>query len=284
MKSFTKYIQDKKIKDLPAMETAFGSHSKEKSKDLPSMETVFGSHSRSKSTKKYSKITESNESLDESIEPKTHVDQTAPHSKKEEEEIHKRESTSHHPALDKYTSDSSHLNGSLHKHYRKGEIGQLAKKHAQNLDNHLNKQKTKEDTHVFTGLPHSPHEMWNQSKTHHSESVKVHLPAYTSTSTNIAQANQFAMRSKGPDHSKHEPLNTNAPKKISTVQRHIMKIHVPKGTHAASIRDHSKYRDEHEILLHRGHHLEIHPRPTVHPDGTHVWHARIIGHDPKPLD
>jgi hypothetical protein len=50
----------------------------------------------------------------------------------------------------------------------------------------------------------------------------------------------------------------------------------------------SNHPKEKEVLLQRGHDLEIHHEPTIvnHPKyGTiYVWHAKIVGHNPTKLN
>lgn len=60
--------------------------------------------------------------------------------------------------------------------------------------------------------------------------------------------------------------------------RHIIKIHVPKGTNAMSLKEHSFVPEEKEVLLHRGHNLEIHHKPEKLDKDTYLWHAKITGH------
>ena len=67
-----------------------------------------------------------------------------------------------------------------------------------------------------------------------------------------------------------------------------MRIDVPKGTQAGSMSGNTYYPKEKEVLLQRGHDLEIHHKPTIinHPKHgiVNVWHAKIVGHNPKPLN
>lgn len=135
-----------------------------------------------------------------------------------------------------------------------------------------------EDTHVYTGLKDSPAKHFTGEG-----SAKVHLPAYTSTSTQYRIAKNFTSgKPISKEHlEKHSPINSDYKKntKRSTAD-HVLKIHLPKGTKAGSVKHFATFEKENEILLHRGHNIEIHPHPTIDKDGTHVWHARIISHTP----
>lgn len=281
----------KKDEKLPSMETSFGSHSKEDDK-LPSMKTSFGSHSK--------KLKEDLEFFTEAKEPKTVKDQIG----KDNHELHKTDKLKVHEDLIGYTAGSSSLNDFLHKHYngKNTKNSQPLKniKRVKGMDSVLDNASLSKDTHVFTGLPQGPHELFKRHGIEKGENLKVHLPAYTSTSTEYSRAKKFASdgydRSNKfgdhmpVDHSVHEPLNELNEKQLKKIksnsidQKHVLKIHLPKGTKAGSVKHFSQYSHENEILLHRGHNLEIHHRPTVDPDGTHIWHARIIGHSPSSIE
>jgi hypothetical protein len=73
-----------------------------------------------------------------------------------------------------------------------------------------------------------------------------------------------------------------------TEENHVLKIHLPKGTQAGSIKHLSNYKKENEVLLNRGHDLEIHHEPTVidHPKKgkVHIWHAKVVDHNPQKLN
>lgn len=300
--------KDKEEEKLPSMETSFGSHSVEK---FPAMETTFGTHQKKPAGDKmlpamgvsfgsHSKILRTKKVMESLLEevsknPKKAKDQIG----KDTHDLHKSDKLKQNYSLLSYTSNSSMLNNNLHKHFH-GKKTQgpknTFKQRVNEIDSALDNASLSKDTHVFTGLPQGPHELFKRHKIEKGQNLKVHLPAYTSTSTEYARAKRFASSANDRsskfgahvpvDHTVHEPLNELSKSELATIksrdhkQKHILKIHLPKGTKAGSVKHFSQYGHENEILLHRGHNLEIHHRPTVEPDGTHVWHARVIGHSP----
>lgn len=263
MKTFKEYREEvakQKLK-LPVLETMFGNHSKVKSEQSkPSMETVFGKHSQKK--------------IDEGFdsEPKEigKLDQEHIHLKV----AHPQKITSEQKeSLSEYSDCSRSINGALHRQH----LGHTAPRnpvheHIKNLTDTLNNHKTGEDMSVYTGLPNSPAKHFKD----HTKPQHVHLPAFTSTSTSLQQAKGFAEQSKDAHDHKHGLENK--------LHRHVLKIDVPKGSSAMSLRKHSFVPKENEILLNRGHEIEIHPKPTVVEHmlhGTHViWHAKLVAHKP----
>jgi len=143
------------------------------------------------------------------------------------------------------------------------------------LDSALSKQSTKHDTVVYTGIPYSPVKHFHSP----NRGVKVHLPAFTSTSSDKVVAYGFSKHSNDPfdeDHGVTHDENNGS--------RHILKIHMPKGTHAMSMVDHAFIPEEHEVLLHRGYNIGIHPKPEYDKElGAHVWTAKILSHDPEEI-
>jgi hypothetical protein len=258
-----------------------GSHSK-----LPLIQTVFGSHSKPAKKQKIvfkhgqDDLSTMHESAKD-LSKEDHRGQTEIHSAKDENKIHSDNKTKENNALFRYTEGSRIVNKSLYNLHAKKQKPSNAD-HIKQIDQALNSEKIKHDTHVFTGLSRDPREHW--SKNNKNKPVVVHHPAYISTSTKYSEAHFFAEPDLNDHHSEehHKPLNHDAPKldKDSMVQ-HVLKIHVPAGTHGGSVSHQSEHPHENEILLHRGHDIEIHHQPTIHPDGTHVWHGRIVNHNPK---
>lgn len=269
MKSFKAYANTKHH----AIETVFGHHSQPEPY-IP--KTVFGKHSQSKPIKEA--FNGDLNRHDTYIEHEIHRDHDAEPKTKDEKN-----------ALDHYTHISRHINELLHKTYR-GEKTHASltknKSVVKHLDKLLDHSSVKYDTHVYTGLPESPHIAWKKTKTPTNKPVKAILPAYTSTSTDYQIARNFAKRDTNPDYKTHKPRNPDAPKEseYGNSGNHILKLHVPKGTRAASIRSHSKYDEENEVLLHRGHQIEIDPHPSVDNYRNYVWHGRVVGHNPHDVE
>lgn len=312
MKTFIQFLEEQKSSHkLHPFETSFG-HDEKAEKKYPPLETSFG-HDK-KAEKKYTPLETSfghdekakhkNEDVLEEQVSKTPGKMTAAEQTQEHgydtvetHKIHADNKVSDNSHVRSYTGAGAYdLNRGLHHHYRQSigihnshtsnNIDKLLehdKKTIKSIDEHLNKHTIKKDIHVFTGLPHSPVHAFRQQNAKKGESIKVHLPAYTSTTTDYHTAVGFANQDK-TDVKHHSPINTDAPKIINKEAKHILKLHLPKGTKGGSVRHISSHADEDEILLHRGHNIEIHPHPTVDKNGAHVWHARIISHTPSKID
>jgi hypothetical protein len=318
MKSFKSFLIEQENQKLPGMMAVYGSHSqpqkqKQSKEKLPGAQAVYGSHSQPKqqtkpdaTTKFHAEPILSSAIHKEATEspPTQGMQQIKPHGYGNEEKIHAA-----HPIEDQdkgirdYTYDSTDINRSLFRHHQTGEHprdykdfrGELgiayspsgnqynAHEHIQRVDKVLDKHKIKQDTHVFSGLSRPPTEHF---KGNTNKPVKVHFPAYTSTTTDFDKSLQFTENGakKAVDHT---PLNQDAPKSTKGKTRHVLKIRVPKGTPGGSVRNIAHYKSENEILLHRGMDMEIHHQPTVmnHPEHGHitVWHARVVGHNPAKL-
>lgn len=262
MKSFKAYLKDKK-EPKPSMETSFGSHSK-KPEPKPSMETSFGSHSLEK--KKPQSIDEA-KLEDDSDEHQNHVhEKVAP-------EHTKKMSVDERNSLAKYTRGSTALNHALHQHHRFIPLDHDTKEHADHLTKAIGKHKTTEDTVLYTGIKHSPVKHFN----HKDEHAHVHLPAFTSTTTSRHQAHGFSNDVKH-NNDKHHGVEHG-----EFGAQHILKLHVPKGTSAVSVRKRSEFPTEHEVLLNRGHDIKIHPKPKHLGNHVYQWDAHVVGHSPAKL-
>ena len=261
---FTTLKHEVTVQQYPSMETSFGSHSVKSDQQYPSMETSFGSHS----------VKELQEEVSTTPGKITAAEQISQHKTAEEKSIHNSNKVNRNNAIGEYTFDSYNINTALHEKNARPTI----KKHIEGIDAALDKSKLDRDTHVYTGLKDSPAKHFGSTGT-----AKVHLPAYTSTTTKYKIAKHFTVAKPiSKEHlEKHSQINSdyNKDTKKSTVD-HVLKIHLPKGTKAGSVKHFAEYPSENEILLHRGHNIEIHPHPTIDKDGTHVWHARIISHTP----
>lgn len=263
---------------------------------LPTIETQFGSNSLpKKDVKKQPDEEEKKEDevifnpvLSSSIvkeeDESSHI--TNPHSAEETKKFHtankmkdeiSSEAKNHKGWLRHYSDYSTMMNTALHDHHANKQIEKTAfndpERHqrslsfAQETDKILSKHKINSDHTVFTGVPQKHAEKFKNQK----EPLKVHHPAFISTSTDFEQAAKFTGNTKKQEQ-----------------EFHVLKIHVPKGTHGGSMSGNTYYPKEKEVVLHRGHDLEIHHEPTIinHPKHgkIHVWNAKIVGHNPKPLN
>jgi len=254
-----------------------GKHA-EKRPELPTMQTFRGKQSEKKKP--------SNESFheDEDDEQDSYEPPTLPqHSKEEQDHVHhhvtaekpKSITKNEKAAIHSYTKDSSKLADALHKnHKRKTGMSAEHHAHAETLTKALNKQSTKEDTHVYTGLKSSPAEHFKHKDQIHAD---VHLPAFTSTTTNPKTAHAFT------DDTTHANDKHHGVKHNDFGAQHILHIHLPKGSKAMSVRAHSDQPTEHEVLLQRGANIRINRHPRHAGGNVHIWDAHLTGHEPSKL-
>lgn len=137
------------------------------------------------------------------------------------------------------------------------------------------------DHEVFTGLPESPEKVFKKDRennpNHDPAHVHVHLPAFTSTSTDLNIAKNFS-----------DPSSNNL---SNHYVYHVLHIRVPKDHPSMSIKSLSKHKREDEVLLHRGTRLKIHATPFEERHETRgftktykIWHADVVGHKPDDLE
>jgi len=230
-------------KSLPVLYTVFGRHSNppHASAHLPALYTSFGG-----------------DRLNESVLPPRFLDS-------HEEEIHLKNSIKHHPSIKKYTDHSADINNALRRHHEKQQIDDDIIEDIHSLDSVLDHAKTDRNLTLYTSLYESPVHYWTNGDK--NGSTIVHLPAYTSTSTKYVQARKFAKFDDSLD-------KTNKVK-------HLLKIDVPPKSKGGSVMSQSENPLEYEFLLHRGHNLRIDHKPEIKTDGTHIWSATVLGHDPN---
>lgn len=251
---------------------------KEKSLSLPAELVTHGSHSVEYAD------TKTTHNLSEKVAASEHAE----YSEQEHSEIHNKiapayensEVDKHHKiAVDAYSRNSRTLNKSLVGYHNGSDFDDRYKPHLEALDSLLSKKKTTADTHLYSGISWHPGKHLGKSG-----SAEVHLPAYTSMSTSINQAAGFAKVLPKSEHDAGHDLTFNSDDTVS----HVLKVHVPKGTPAMSLMKHSMVPGEKEVLLHRGHELEVDhkPKPFVSKSGkiVNVWHARVVGHYPADID
>lgn len=259
----------KPTQEYPVMETSFGEHSLKKTQTYPVMGTSFGQHSLPKK-----KIDEATKKLHIEAEPSVEQHQHAHTSAAPMPE--NKLSSNETDSVKEYTDESRGINGMLHKHAKGYDISTGSnvdnKKIVKHLDAALRRQSTTEDMHVYTGLKSSPSKYFKDRKS--TAPIVVHLPAFTSTSTSPKTAQGF---SEGTSDLRDEDHGID-----DGGGSHFLKIHLPKGTKAGSVKGHSFVPEENEILLHRGHNIEIDHKPTKMANDSYMWHAKIVSH--KPVD
>jgi len=169
-----------------------------------------------------------------------------------------------------YTLSSREVNDTLHKHYRgkkkinrnKGYVGG----HIEKLDAILAKFKLSKPGTVYSGIPESIEQAYEKYQADRSKPIRLHLPAYTSTSTSLSVAIRFAKVSG-----------------TTYLGKHILMIELPIGTPAVSIKALSFHKSESEVLLPRGMNIEVHPTPSIIPKkggNVYIWKAKALGTSP----
>lgn len=178
--------------------------------------------------------------------------------------------------ISNYSLQSYDLNQSLiHKHLHPDDHWHAADHERMHgplvsaMDKTLSKHKTPEDMHVYTGAGFSP-ERFKEKDHKPDQHIKVHLPAYTSTSLHQSQAEVFAK--KDPVEHKGEYSD----------HQHMLKIHVPKGSGGLYLGSRSQFPQEKEFVLPRDSKVHVHPKPDIHqPLGVGkkpiaIWHAHLV--------
>ena len=276
MKSFKEYRKEKTEKKLPALETSFGSHSepreeKKIGEKLPALETSFGSHSISKEKCKLHEEYKNPKILEQ--EP----------SDSQQEEVHtdtfqaKKDklSSSELDALKNYTDDSTRINRMHRAIHDDNDVSDprydSLKTQSTYIDSAMSRHKSNKDTILYTGIGESPAKHFKKVNGELPHRVTVTLPAYTSTSTSPNVAHEFAKETAHVNDLRHGITDPTS--------RHILKIHAPAGTHGMSAKEFTWVPSENEVILHRGHNIEIHKTPMHMGGNNYMWHAKIVGHE-----
>ena len=224
--------------------------------------------------------------------------------------VHQELSLRHHKIpqntlyhLQDYSETSTQLNSYLHKHYRKQITNPRAKPHqyykgqSKSLDTMFKRVSLKKNLKVYTGIPESPGRIWEKYHADVTKPVRVHLPAYTSTTTNFDIAYVSFAQTDYTIYNDHKPRNVVKgnlnlyPKGVVSQGvkevfdgHQILHITVPEGYSAISMTDISHYgHDEEEILLPRGLDVEIDPNPYIKTTLGRpivIWFAKVVGHNP----
>lgn len=228
------------------------------------------------------------------------------YSNKEQNEIHQAEEMPYdwknQKSVWKYTgAAAAKWNDFLHRHYRGKSLDKDFEKYGKHIaavDRELARNTFKKDYVLYTGLPESPTRAFKLYKQPTNQPLTVHLPAYTSTTTEWGVATHFATNQGNwsrSDLSGHEILNPKG-KKIKQSQPeegvpeiNVLRIFVPAGTTGVSVSQISS-DEEAEILLPRGLNIIISPKPhyieqrsRLSDQDIYVWNAKVVGHTPQPV-
>ena len=219
--------------------------------------------------------------------------QVKPYDSKKQAEIHRITKLPRYGAFQDYTSGSMYINDVLHKTYRNpkgaGKTGdEYDRGVIRGMDRKLDTAKIPKAIYVFTGVPESPSNLWKKHKVDPKKPIQCILPAYTSCTTdfNVADGAGAARIGDIFDYKNHPPRNSDAPSKFEMEGsygedfRQVLKIYLPKGAEAGSVKSQSQYKYENEIILHRDSIVEIDPSPTITKKFTVIWHCKWLGRSP----
>lgn len=169
----------------------------------------------------------------------------------------------------------------LHTMYRNNNFKapQYQKKQIQMLDDIMYNHPLKTNLTLYHGLKENPLRVWIKYKVPFNKSVIVHMPAFTSTSTDIKKAIGFSKydnflygKAAKDEYSKINKYND---------KRSVLKMSVPAGTPGLSIKKYSIYPNEDEILLGRGINLQISPNPKISGNYPLIWNCKVLNATPK---
>lgn len=284
MKTFKKFVDDKKI---PAVLIMQGGHSKRPKEDNPPAKLIKqGEHSKPPKDVKEEWDTKKGGwkgPIDHHlVAAKNHYEKwddsanhhIAPSASEVQDELETRHAMHHlsSPERDKlseYSDSSWHLNKELYKSHTEGRRHDPHfDQNVSHLDSALKRHKLAEPLTTYSGTHFDV-----GAEAAKTPSREIHLPAYTSSSIRPSVARGFAQE-KRPD-------ANNPAKKVS----HIIRFHLPKGHHGLYLGTRSNFSNEHEFLLPRNmrvkisEHPEIHPHPyDAHNHEVHVWDAHPVDH------
>jgi hypothetical protein len=295
MKSFKEYRAEKEGKKVrnPSEQAYFGKHSEEKPAKNPSEQAYFGKHSDEEkfvSEDEDSGVAKNREHGYTSSQ-EAHVHQNvAPIDKESLSAVQKT-------AIENYTDDSAHMNKTLHMHHQGHDVSagvenptrrmtikpdhvKSIMQDAGHIDSVLSNHKTTEDSHVYTGIRFSPSQHFHREKGVMPKTIKVDFPSFTSTTTDLDKAKTFAQSKTHENDNDHGVMPPGIRDSVYHKGcRHTLKVHMPKGTHAMSLKTVSFMPGENEVLLHRGHTLEIHDHPEHLGNSHYLWNAHVVHHE-----
>lgn len=185
----------------------------------------------------------------------------------------------------RYADDSKDINSSLLNYHNGHSWRETHNDYLSHLDRGMNKTKTTEPMTVYSGIKWSPSKHLKNLSADEKH-VDIHLPAFTSTSSSLKQAVGFAEhQTPHKDDEKNDVIKEESPDSLNKYTvRHVLRIHLPKGTHAMTMLRHTFAPIEREVLLHRGHEIRLNRKPQRHFDlngnPVNVWDAHVTGHYP----
>lgn len=152
------------------------------------------------------------------------------------------------------------------------------------LDDIMWNHPLKQQLTVYHGAKESPLSIWLTKRVPLDQPIRVHLPAYTSTSTNLDRASGFANRDwyekLEPLMQRYAPALLHTKYAMDTKYYNVLKIDLLPGMPALSIKQHSYHSSEDEVLLGRGVEIEIQPNPVIN-GGRAIWDCKVVYVNPR---
>lgn len=172
----------------------------------------------------------------------------------------------HHDTIKEYTRESSNINVSL----MTGDNHEMWAHHIKALDSMFSGDAARStgDFSIYHGTLRSPAECF--ADRYHTRGI-FGTKAYLSGSTSLDVARGFTGYTKHPLDSS---LGINYNHIAGTM--HIIKVNLKHGSPAVSLRSHSTYPHEHEILVDRGGVYTIPHSPRHIGDDTYLWDANFV--------
>lgn len=188
-----------------------------------------------------------------------------------------------HELLRNYSEHSYKINDQLVEHHVDG-VEPVDKTHIEKLDNLINIP-AKYDITVYSGIKWNPEDYWDKLNVSVDHANTMHLPAFTSTSSDIKVAFKFSRFLNGVSAQRKIQFSS---KKIQREYEqdkdvdflHVLEIQIPAGIKLGSLVSQSAHKEEKEIVIQRGVSIIIHPNVQLIPDIdgnlVFVWNAEII--------
>ncbi len=266
MKRFKDFIKSKVRIELhkdgvPILNTVFGSHSRVKvgielHKDgTPILNTVFGKHSQ-----KRSKVVKEDSGEHNKYGLIDDPDTTTDNDLKD----HYNFPDGDHGIIHRYTIDSHPINNHSHAlstgAIKTGDRVALDSS-IDKMDSALAKHRTPRDLVTYSGVKESP------EHTIKKYGNRVKTSRFTSSSLDKRIAYAFA----------EDDISSQIKNNSGYRVRHMLKIHIPKGTPGAYVNHISEHRGEREFILPRNTNMHIHHEPEIdHENGLAIWHAHVL--------
>lgn len=196
--------------------------------------------------------------------------------------LHEDHDLKPHDLLRNYSEHSYKINDQLFDHYVHG-IEPSDKDHIETLDELIDVP-AKYNFTVYSGIKWNPEDYWEKLSVAVDHEITMHLPAFTSTSSDINIAFKFSRFLNGISEQRKIQFSSKPIQRAyfldeDTDYLHVLKIQIPAGVKLGSLLSQSKHKNEKEIVVKRGVNIIIHPEVELirDEDGNFVfvWDAEI---------